>query len=93
MIMNLVVPVGSVRFYIHDERIKIQNNQLKRTSILLGANQYLRLTIPNGIWFAFQGVGKDVNLVLNISNIIHDPNECNTLPLNHEKFKGINFIK
>tara|TARA_B100000161_G_scaffold69758_1_gene47850 strand:+ start:2289 stop:2744 length:456 start_codon:yes stop_codon:yes gene_type:complete len=92
MIMNLVVPVGSVRFYIHDERNKNSEQSIKRTSILLGANQYLRLTIPNGVWFAFQGVGKDVNLVLNISNIIHDPNECKTLPIDHEKFKGIDFI-
>ena len=93
MIMNLIVPVGSVRFYIHDERDKNSEQSIKRTSILLGANQYFRLTIPNGVWFAFQGVGKDLNLVLNISNIIHDPNECKTLPLDHEKFKGINFIK
>ena len=62
MIMNLIVPVGSVRFYLHDERDKNSEKSLNRTSILLGVNQYQRLTIPNGIWFAFQGVSKDINL-------------------------------
>ena len=56
-------------------------------------NDYKRITIPKGIWFAFQGVSKNLNLLLNISNIVHDPNECEILPLNHEKFKNINFIK
>lgn len=93
MIMNLIVPIGSVRFYLHDERDKNSEKSFRRTSILLGVNKYQRLTIPNGIWFAFQGVGKDINLLLNISNIIHDPNECEILPLDHEKFSGINFIK
>ena len=92
MIMNLIVPVGSVRFYLFDERIPTKKNFTNHPPILIGENQYQRLTIPNGVWFAFQGVDKDLNLILNISNIIHDPNECETLPLNHEKFENINFI-
>ena len=93
MIMNLIVPVGSVRFYLYDEKNNDSDKLINQKTIIIGEHQYKRLTIPNGIWFAFQGVGKDLNLLLNISNIIHDPNECKTLPLDHEKFKGINFIK
>ena len=93
MIMNLIVPVGSIRFYLFDERDKKTKNTINQTTILVGENDYKRITIPKGIWFAFQGVSKNLNLLLNISNIIHDPNECEILPVNHEKFKNINFIK
>lgn len=69
MIMNLVVPVGKVRFYIHDEL------NSSTTIYNIGLDNYKRITIPNGYWVAFEGLDKDKNLILNFSNIEHDPNE------------------
>ncbi len=42
---------------------------------------YQRLTIPPGYWVAFGGVGEDLNLLLNIASLPHDPNESRSLPL------------
>lgn len=70
MTMNLVVPVGKVCFYIHEEKSG------ETFSVELGENNYQRLTVNPGIWMAFCGTGKGLNLVLNIASIPHDPNEA-----------------
>lgn len=75
MQMNLVVPVGKVRFYLHDEHTG------KTTQYELGTENYARLTVPAGYWMAFTGLGQDLNLVLNLASIEHDPAEAINVPL------------
>lgn len=75
MTMNLVVPVGMVRFYLHDEETR---NTL---SFELGEHNYQRLTVGPGMWMAFRGIGDELNLVLNLASIPHDPEESVNLPL------------
>lgn len=70
MIMNLVVPVGEVRFVFHDPHAV----SLFREEII-GERRYVRLTVFPGIWFGFQGLASPRSLVLNIANISHDPLE------------------
>lgn len=69
MILNLVVPIGSVRFYVHCE----YTNDTKHYEI--GSDSYSRLTIQPGVWVAFEGLSKESSLILNIASIEHDPNE------------------
>jgi dTDP-4-dehydrorhamnose 3,5-epimerase len=70
MTLNLIVPVGAIKFYIVDERgpLFVQN-------VVLSKDHYYRLTIPPGVWLGFEGVGKGANILLNIASIPHDPNE------------------
>lgn len=75
MQINLVVPVGKVRFYLHDE------SSGQTTHYELGAENYARLTVPAGYWMAFTGLGQDLNLVLNLASIEHDPAEAINVPL------------
>jgi len=70
MTMNLVVPVGEVEFFLHDESSNCTY------SIRLGESNYQRLTVTPGLWMAFRGVGRGLNLVLNVANIPHDPDEA-----------------
>lgn len=70
MQMNLVVPVGTVRFYLHDAKVGTT------TQFELGAENYARLTVPPGLWMAFSGIGTGLNLVCNLANIAHDPLEA-----------------
>jgi dTDP-4-dehydrorhamnose 3,5-epimerase len=75
MVLNLIVPVGNVTFYVHDE-------QTGRTAfITLGEANYARLTVPFGLWVAFSGIGPGLNLILNIASIPHDPNESENFPI------------
>ena len=66
---NLIVPFGEVRFVFFDLK-----NSLYREEII-GIKRYMRLFVPPKIWFAFQGLYKGESIVLNISNIQHDPKE------------------
>jgi len=69
MILNLVVPVGKILFVILDPNKKFYGEYV------LGENNYGRLTIPPGYWLAFIGLTNKRNLLLNVSNLLHDPNE------------------
>ena len=68
MNMNIVVPIGKIKFVFFD----ILNNTYREE--VIGSENYNRLTIPSDVWFGFKGLDKQ-NLLLNISDILHDPYE------------------
>jgi dTDP-4-dehydrorhamnose 3,5-epimerase len=80
MTMNVVVPVGRVRFVFH-----VQDSDAYRVEDI-GADRYARVTVPPGIWFGFQGLGESQNLILNIADIAHDPAEVDRLPISEIKY-------
>ena len=80
MTMNLVVPVGEVGFVFYNEQSSSFN------VFKIGENNYKRLTVPPNIWFGFKGIGLYSNLVVNLSNIIHDPRESKKSELSKIKF-------
>ena len=80
MTMNLVVPIGEVGFVFYKE----ENSSFQVFRI--GNNNYKRLTVPPNIWFGFKGLGIYSNLVVNLSNIIHDPLESKKLERSKIKF-------
>jgi dTDP-4-dehydrorhamnose 3,5-epimerase len=71
MTLNLVVPVGQVRFVFYEVFEGEKNFRIEE----LGNDRYALLTVPPGIWFGFQGIADETSLLLNISNIVHDPKE------------------
>ena len=81
MISNLVVPIGEIKFVLYDDRPQSKTiNQF--FSINLSINNYQRLVIPPKIWLAFQGIRDETNLLLNIADIPHDPDEADHRDLN-----------
>lgn len=73
MTLNLMVPSGSVRFVLFDDR----KNSLsfgKFDEVIISKENYSRLTIPPGVWMGFQGLDNQ-NMLLNIADIQHDPKE------------------
>ncbi len=79
MIMNIVVPVGNVRFVF----FKDENSGFRIEEI--GENNYARLTVPPGIWFGFQSL-EPKSLVMNISSILHDSEEVDRLLVTDLKY-------
>jgi dTDP-4-dehydrorhamnose 3,5-epimerase len=63
MHMNLIVPVGLVKFVFYEKNIFKE--------VIIGDNKYYRIYVPNKIYFAFQNLSKKKSLVINYSNIIH----------------------
>lgn len=72
MTMNLMVPVGLVKFVFYNE-----NKEFREECI--GEDSYSRLTVPPGFWFGFQGISIKPSLILNVANILHDPSEVDRL--------------
>lgn len=68
MTLNLVVPFGEIKFLFLDDFNSSRNE-------VVGLNNYVRLTIPPGIWFAFRGIAKPYSLLMNVADIPHDPEE------------------
>ena len=77
MTMNLVVPVGKVKFVFHSSINSKDNYRI----ISIGEDEYCRITVPPGIWFGFQGINKEKSLVVNIANVPHDSDEVQRLEL------------
>ena len=83
MISNLIVVVGEIEFVFHNENTKEFFN------IKMSQNNYKRLTVKAGFWMAFRGIEKH-NILFNLSNIEHDPNEVISNDLNKIDYRWSN---
>lgn len=81
MTLNLIVPVGKVRF------VFISSDFKQRREECLGISNYARITVPPGIWFGFEGLASSSSMLLNISDIEHDSNEVERIDIAEFKQK------
>jgi dTDP-4-dehydrorhamnose 3,5-epimerase len=86
MTLNLIVPIGEIKFVFFDDRTESKTKN-RFFEISLSINNYYRITLPPNIWMAFKGIGKSTNLLLNIANLEHDPFEIERKELNDIPFK------
>ena len=77
MTLNLFVPVGEVVFTIFDDRRQDQEAVLSQYT--LSRENYGCLTVPPMIWVAFKGLYEGENIILNIADMMHDPQEVDRL--------------
>jgi dTDP-4-dehydrorhamnose 3,5-epimerase len=85
--MNLVVPVGQVRFVLHDDRAESRTKgRSEEHRIGTAGGHYARLTVPPLVWVAFQGLGPGTSLILDIIDEPHDPDEAASLPISSFPF-------
>lgn len=80
MTLNLVVPVGEVRFVFYTE-----DGEMRREETV-GVSNYVRLTVPPGIWFGIQGLAAPFSLILNVADILHEPDEVLRKPIEEIKY-------
>ena len=78
MTLNLVVPVGEIKFVLFDDR-DVSNTRFQE--IIISRKNYCRLTVPPMVWMGFQGLSNDGSMLLNIANIEHDPGEVDRLEI------------
>ena len=86
MTLNLIVPIGRVRFNFieSDDKLKLINERLE---IDVHIDNYVRITVPPRIIFAFKGIGSGVNMITNVANLIHRDDETQNIPLERFEFK------
>ena len=75
MTLNIVVPIGRIRFVLFDEKNK------EMQEVTLSPENYNRLTVPPGIWMAFKGESEQESFLINFADIPHDPAEANNMDL------------
>lgn len=85
MVLNLIVPIGSIRFVIYDDREKSETFECYQ-EIVLSRKNYCRLTVPPMLWVAFQGLEDGENILLNFANLSHDQNEVDKKNLDQFNF-------
>lgn len=79
--LNLIVPIGAIKFVIYDDR-KDSRTRGKFVEVILSpVDNYQRLTIVPGLWVAFIGMGKEISLLLDVIPEAHDPEEADKLEL------------
>ena len=49
----------------------------------IGEDRYVRLSVPPGIWFGFQGSAFGRNLLMNLADMTHEPDEVLRKPVSY----------
>lgn len=99
MTLNLVCMVGKIHFVLFDGRksSSTYGNFMEVTLSPESSILYRRITIPPGVWMAFIGIAKGKNMLLNVADIPHDPQEQVNIPIEESDikfdFKTINIEK
>ena len=87
MTLNIVVPVGQIRFVLFDDRDQQKN---KFQEVIISKENYCRLTLPPMIWMGFQGLSVGKSMLLNIANIKHNPLEVDKKNIEEIEFNWSN---
>ena len=76
MPLNIVVPVGAIKFVIYDDRPGSPSNGAFYEVCLSPSTNYQRLYVPPGLWMAFKGMVSPVSMLADIIPEPHDPTEA-----------------
>jgi|SRR3989344_774336 len=74
MTLNYAVPVGKIKLVLYD----VRENSLTKGNLMeiyIGKENYVRVSVPPGVFNGFKGIGSEDSLVINISTHEHDPDE------------------
>ena len=83
MTLNLIVPLGEVKFVLFDDR-KGSNNMFQE--VIISKENYCRLTVPPMIWVGFKGLSSFKSILLNIASIPHNPKEVDKKEIDKIQF-------
>ena len=86
MTCNFVVPVGCIKIVIFDSRETSPTSGMIN-EFALSLENYMRLTVPPGVFYGFKGIENGLNLLLNIADIVHDPLEQETISIEKSEVK------
>ena len=80
MTQLFVVPQGNVRLVIFDDRTG-SATKTQVDEIMIGEDDYKVVRIPPQVWYGFGCLGKLPAMIANCSDIPHDPQESEHMPL------------
>ena len=78
---NIAVPIGKIRLVIYDNRpTSSTHGNIAEYQIGRYSNYYL-IHIPPMLWYGFQSLENRKSLIVNCTDLPHDPSESLLLPL------------
>jgi len=83
MTQRFAVPVGRIQLVLFDDRANSPSRGQVEEIILGRPDQYYLICIPHMLWYGFQGISEMPALLANCSDIPHDPNESEQLPVSN----------
>ena len=83
MKQSFCVPYGKLKLVLFDNRNNSVSRGVINEIILSDDKNYIRVTIPENIWYSFKCLSDDYCLLLNIANIKYDSNESIQMDLNN----------
>lgn len=82
---NLAVPIGGMRLVLYDDRLH-SNTKGNLQIIEMGRQlEYVRVTVPPGIWQGFTCISETPSLMVNCANLMHSPEESDSLPVDTDQ--------
>lgn len=78
MVLNYAVPHGNIKFVLYDDRPDSPTRG-ELQEIFMGPDNYCLVTVPPMVWNGFKGIGKEMALVANCTNIGHRADEIDRL--------------
>lgn len=84
MTQHFAVPVGRLRLVFFDDRADSPSKGLVEEIILGRPDHYFLICIPPMVWYGFQGISNIPTLLANCSDMPHDPNESEHLPVSND---------
>ena len=84
MKQNFCVPYGELKLVLFDYRVNSSTRGVINEIILNDDENYMRVTIPENIWYSFKCLSIDYCLLLNIANIKHKENESLNMDLKND---------
>lgn len=84
MKQNFCVPHGRLKLVLFDNRVNSKTRGDINEIILDNEENYIRVTVPENIWYSFKCISSEYCLLLNIANIKHDKEESMQMDLNND---------
>ena len=81
--MNLFVIIGAIRLVFIDN-----NDEVMKIEISSNSNRFL--TIPPGIWYGFKCISNNNGLILNSTDVVHNPNLVTRKPVDYFTVSHLN---
>jgi dTDP-4-dehydrorhamnose 3,5-epimerase len=78
MTQHFAVPVGRIKLVIYEESKDSSGNGPFEV-LQIGDNDYCLVRIPPLLWYGFQGVSSIPALIVNCTDLPHDPDEVERL--------------
>ena len=78
MTLNYAVPHGHIKFVLYDDR-KDSPTRGELQEVFLGPDNYCLVTVPPLVWNGFKGIGTEMAIVANCTDISHDAEEIDRL--------------